>query len=148
MSSGVNDPLRAANGKKNFGLLAQEVFSLDDAIQWVALEEAGREPRWAWRDPETGSLLAGTTTCDAAPDDPLKLMLAKEGDDLYSHEASTNSHHLLFVVLAYADLVQIVARFGPAAQVSVATDRSVDMYTLGTRLANLLHRSVQVPLLQ
>jgi hypothetical protein len=37
-------------------------------------------------------------------------------------EAITNPHRLLFVVLAYADLVQIVARFGAEAHVSVATD--------------------------
>lgn len=62
MSSGANGTLRAADGKGSFGLLAQEILSLGAAIQWVALEEAGREPRWAWRDPETVRLCAGTTT--------------------------------------------------------------------------------------
>lgn len=148
MSSVANDTLRTANGKGSFGLLALEVFSLDAAIQWVALEEAGREPRWAWRDPETGSLCAGTTTCDAERGDPLLLMLAEGRDDFCGHHAITNPRHLLFVVLAYTDLVQIVARFGPHAHVSVATGRNIDANTLGTRLANLLHRNAQETLLQ
>src|SRR5208337_3741327 len=107
MRSGVNDALGAGNGRGNFGLLAQEVFSLDTAIQWVALEEAGREPRWVWRDRETGRLHGGTTKINAELVDPLLLMLAEGHDDLYSPEAITNPHRLLFVVLAYEDLVQI-----------------------------------------
>jgi hypothetical protein len=148
MSSAAIDAVRAAKGKRNFGLLAQEVFSLDAAIQWVALEEAGREPRWAWRGPKTGSLCVGTTTYDAELVDPLLLMLAEGSDGSHGHDAITNPHRLLFVVLAYADLVQIVARFGPHAHVSVATDQSIDVNALGARLANLLDRSAQEPLLQ
>ena len=58
-------------------MLVQRVFSLHSAIQWVALEEAGREPRWAWRDPETGELRVGTITDNALFVDPLMLMLVE-----------------------------------------------------------------------
>jgi hypothetical protein len=126
-----------------FGLLAQKIFSLDAAIEWVALEEAGREPRWAWRDPETGRLCAGMTTDNAELVDPLLLMLAEGRDDLYGDETSANPHHLLFVVLAYADLVRIVAWFGPEAHISVAFAPGTDAYALGTRLIKLLDRGLQ-----
>jgi hypothetical protein len=148
MSSGASDNITAASGKRTFGLLAQEVFSLDAAIEWVALEEAGREPRWAWRDSENGILYSGTTTNDAELVDPLLLMLAEGHDNLHGQGADTYLHRLLFVVLAYADLVQIVARFGLDAHVSVAVERRADAYTLGTRLADLLHRCVAEPLRQ
>jgi hypothetical protein len=140
--------LGAANGKWTFRLLAQEVLSLDAGIRWIALEEAGREPRWAWRDPETGRLCTATTTGSANLVDPLLLMLAEGRDELYGHEAITNPHRLLFVVLAYTDLVQVVARFGLNSHVSVATDCRADVYTLGTRLADLLDRCASGPLLR
>ena len=44
----------------------------------------------------------------------LRKAVTAHGDD-----TSANPHHLLFVVLAYADLVQIVTRFGPEANISV-----------------------------
>jgi len=68
-------------------------------------EKAGREPCCAWRDAETGP--------DAKLVDPFVLMLAEARDGLYGHEESRNPRGLLFVVLAYADFVEIVARFGP-----------------------------------
>ena len=37
----------------------------------MVLEEAGCEPRWAWRDPETGKLCLATTTNNAQLIDPL-----------------------------------------------------------------------------
>lgn len=148
MISAAIDTGMANNRKRTFGLFAQVVFSLNAAIQWIALEEAGREPRWAWRDPETGSRRAGTTTRDAELVDPLMLMLAEGRDDLYGHDAITNPHRLLFVVLAYADLVQIVARFGAHAHVSGATDPSINANALGARLAHFLERSAQEPSLQ
>lgn len=131
MNSCANDTLRS---------LAQDVFALDSAIQWVALEEAGREPRWAWREAETGRLYSGTTARNAELVDPLLLMLADGRDSLCSNAAITKPHRLLFVVLAYADMVQIVARFGPEAHVSVAAERRAEAYTLGTRITALLQR--------
>jgi hypothetical protein len=46
---------------------------------------------------------------------------------------------------AYADLFEIVARSGPDAQVSIATDRSIDVYTLGASITSLLRHTVQEP---
>jgi len=63
------------NEKAAFALLAREVFALDTAIQWFALEKAGREPCCAWRDAETGP--------DAELVDPFVLMLAEGRDGLY-----------------------------------------------------------------
>src|SRR2546430_81403 len=93
--------------KAAFAMFAQEVFELDTAIQWFALEKAGREPCCARRDTETGRVFAAATTTELV--DPFVLMLAEGRDGL---EEGRNHHRLLFVVLAYADLVQIVARFG------------------------------------
>jgi hypothetical protein len=64
--------------------------------------------------------------------------VAEGRSDLYGDDGSTNSHRLRFVVLAYADLVQIVAPFGRNAYVSVAIGPEADAYALGTRLAALL----------
>src|SRR5205823_14451189 len=44
----------SGNEQAAFALFAREVFALDTAIQWFALEKAGREPCYAWRDAETG----------------------------------------------------------------------------------------------
>ncbi len=118
-----------ASAEQTFGRIARDVFSLDPGIRWAALEQAGREPRWAWRDPETSRLYVGTTSAEFV--DPLKLMLAEGRDDLCGHVASTNPHHLLFVALAYTDSIQIVARFGPDANMRIATDRSVDVLYVG-----------------
>jgi hypothetical protein len=114
----------------DFESLASTVFSFDAAIQWVALEEAGHEPRWARR----------TTACTPELVDPLLLMLAEGREDLYGEEAGRVPHRLLFVVLAYADFVQIVARFGADTRVSVAVAPGADAYVLGTRVAGLLDR--------
>jgi hypothetical protein len=121
--------------KAAFAMLAQEVFELDTAIQWFALEKAGREPCCARRDTETGRVFATATTTELV--DPLVLMLAEGRDGL---EEGRNHHRLLFVVLAYADLVQIVARFGRYDHVGVAVDRHADVYTLGGKLTELLDR--------
>jgi len=50
MSSRLSCNITGANGTMTFGLLARKIFSLDAGIEWIALEEAGGEPRWAWRD--------------------------------------------------------------------------------------------------
>jgi len=44
---------------------------------------------------------------------------------------------------AYADLVQIVARFGPEAHISVAIAAGTDACASGTRLIKLSDRSLQ-----
>ena len=138
MKSGTNERFKSANGKRAFGILTNEIFSLDAAIRWFALEEAGREPRWAYRDPITGELRGATTTTNAELADPLLLMVAEGRDDLRGSDPLANPHHLRFVVLAYADLVQIVARLGPSAYITVAIDPSTNAYVLGAKLANLL----------
>ena len=130
-----------------FGRLARHVLSLDSAIEWVALEEAGREPRWAWRDSETGDLCAGSAIGNAQVADPLLFMLAEGGDDLHGEEMTGNPHSVLFVVLVYAEVVQIVARLRPNAHVTVAAAPGVDPYVLGTKLTSLLDRYAQPPVL-
>ena len=123
-----------------FALLAQEVFALDTAIQWFALQKAGRESCCALRDAETGAVFAAATTPDTELADPLVLMLAEGRNGLNGQEDSRNPHRLLFVVLAYADVVEIVARFGPYDHVGVAVNRYTDVYTLGRKLTELLNR--------
>lgn len=140
MKSGTNESFKSANGKRAFGILTQEIFSLDAAIRWFALEEAGREPRWAYRDLITGELRGATTMTNAELVDPLLLMVAEGRDALYGSDALANPHRLRFVVLAYADLVQIIARLGRSAYISVAIDPSTDAYLLGAKLANLLEQ--------
>ncbi len=128
-----------------FGRIAREVFSLDPGIRWVALEQAGCAPRWARRNSESGKLCVGEATANEELVDPLLLMLAEGRDDLYGESMNPNARNLLFVVLAYADIVQIVARAGRDAHVSLAADEHVDAYGLGTKLAQLLDRRSELP---
>jgi hypothetical protein len=130
----------SGNETAAFALLAQEVFALDTAIQWFALEKAGREPCSARRDAETGKVFQAATTPDTELVDPLVLILAEGRDALYRQEESRNSHRLLFVVLAYEDFVEIVARFGRYDHAGVAVNRHADVYTLGGKLTELLDR--------
>ena len=138
MSAPTKIALESTDGKVPFGVLARQVLALDAAIEWVTFEEPGREPRWAWRDAETGTIRAGTTTKSAHVVDPLLLLVAGGCDELDAAPTITNPHRLLFVVVAYADIVQIVARFGADAYVSVAASPSIDAHALGTRLISLL----------
>jgi len=127
--------------KVTFGVLAQQVLSLDASIEWVVLEEVGRQRRWAWRNPKSGSLCAGTTTTGCQVVDPLLLMLADHADELSGEETFDNPHRVLFIVLAYADMMQVVARLRPNAHVVVALAPGIDPYALGKRLVSLLDQS-------
>jgi len=128
--------------KAAFALLAQEVFALDTAIQWFALQKAGREPCCAQRDAETGGVFAAATTPDTELVDPLVLMLAEDRNGLHGQEKSRDPHRLLFVVLAYTEVVEIVARFGRYGHAGVAVNRHADVYTLARKLLELLdHRT-------
>ena len=124
---------RTGQPKITFGSLAQHVLSLDSSIEWVALEEAGREPRWAWRDAKTGNLCAGSAAGNAQIADPLLFLLAEGGGD-----STDDDHRVRFIVLAYADVVQIVARLRPSSHVTVAASPGIDPYALGTKLTSLL----------
>ena len=143
MNSPANCEVVDIRRKTRFMALVPQVFSLDPAIEWVALEEAGRKPRWAWRDSETGSLCAGTATGSAELVDPLLLTLAEGRDDLQFDEEGANPHHLLFVVLAYANLVVIVVRLGPDAHISVAIAPGTDVCGVGLKLVGFLDCSKQ-----
>ena len=129
--------------KAAFVSLAQEVFALDTAIHWFALENAGRGSCCARRDAETVAVFAAAATPDTELVDPLVLMLAEGRDGLYGQEESKNPHDLLFVVLAYADVVQIVARFGRHGHAGVAVNRHADVYTLGRKLTEILGRRTE-----
>jgi hypothetical protein len=133
----------SATEKADFALLAQEVFALDTAIQWFALEKLGRGSCCARRDKETGTVLAAAITPDAELVDPLVLMLAEGRDGLYGQEKSRNPHRLRFVALAYADVIEIVARFGRYGHAGVAVNRHADVYTLGRKLTELLDRRTE-----
>jgi hypothetical protein len=133
----------SAAEKAAFAVLAQEVFALDTAIQWFALENVGRGSCCARRDSESGTVFAAPTTPDTELVDPLVLMLAEGRDGLYRQEESRNRHRLLFVVLAYADVVEIVARFGRHGHAGVAVNRHADVYTLGRKLTELLERRTE-----
>ena len=90
-------------------------------------------------------MCAGSAKGNAEVVDPLLFMLADGFDDLHGEGRLDNPHHLLFVVLAYADMVQIVARLGRDAHVSVALAPRIDPYALGTKLASVLDRCTQPP---
>jgi len=129
--------------KAAFAVLAQEVLALDTAIHWFALENAGREPCCARRDAATGRVFAAPTTPDTELVDPLVLMLAEGRDGLHGQEKNRNPHRLRFVVLAYADVVEIVARFGRYDHAGVAVNRHADVYMLGRKLVELLDRKTE-----
>ncbi len=99
---------------------------------------SGCQPRWAWRDSDTGKLCLGPTTNNAQLIDPLLFMLAESSDAVAGEDTISHPHRLLFVVLAYADIVQIVARMGANAHISVAVSSAIDAHCLGTKLTSLL----------
>lgn len=138
MSAPAKIALKRTNGKMPFGILARQVLALDRAVEWVAMEEPGCEPRWAWRDPDAGTIRAGTTTKHAQVVDPLLLLVAGGCDEPDTTQTMTNPHRLLFVIVAYADIVQIVARLGADAYVSVAVSPNIDPHALGRKLIRLL----------
>jgi hypothetical protein len=140
--------IEGAHGNECFRTLAQQVFSLHPCVDWVVLEEAGCEPRWAWRDTHSGKLCVATSTNNAQLIDPLLFMLAERCDDASKEDTVANPHRLLFVVLAYADVVQIVARMGADAHISVGVLSAMDAYSLGTKLASLLATYVHRPVMQ
>ena len=127
--------MRNANGELRFGALAQEVFSWDAAIRWIALDNAGRQPLLEWRDPETAS---AATSAQLLTVDPLLFMLAGSRDDVYRRDDSADPHHLRFVVLTYRECAQIAMRFGRYGQINVGIDLSGDAYQVGLRLTGLL----------
>lgn len=136
--------MRNANGVTQFGVLAQEVFSWDAAIRWIALDSPGRRPQLAWRDSDT-RLAAAAATPEALTIDPLLLMLAENRNDLYSGGSTAEPYDLRFVVLSYRDRAHIVTRFGRHGYVNIGLSLAADAYRLGTRLAGLFHSSVKVP---
>jgi triphosphoribosyl-dephospho-CoA synthetase len=140
MISPANSGVIDRNGTMPFGRLVQQVFSLDSAIQWVVLEEAGREPRWAWRDSETRDLRVGTTMDNASFIDPLMLMLAEGQEAMIGDGGSVDFHQLRFIVLHYEDAAQIVARFGRYAHIGVAIAPGADAGVLGAKLIKLLNQ--------
>lgn len=129
---------REERRKMTFRSFAQDVLSLHSSIEWVALEEAGREPRWAWRDAKSGNLCAGSAAGTAHIADPLLFLVADGGGDLPDAE-----HRVRFIVLAYDDVVQIFARLGARAHVTVAASPGVDPYILGKKLAHVLDECAQ-----
>lgn len=122
-----------------FTSLVHQIFSFDPKIRWLALEEAAREPRWAWRNPVNGCICGGTTCEPVELVDPLLFMIA-EGCCPGGLPGSGQEHQLLFAVLAYRDLVQVVARYGGGSYVTVAADPQVDANRLGTKLSEFLVR--------
>jgi len=90
---------------------------------------------------------AGTTANSAQLVDPLLLMIAESSDDLYCGETAANPHRQFFVVLAYADFVQIVAVLERYAHISVAVSPCINAYVLGRKLTTLLDRCTQGPVM-
>src|SRR5579872_4901648 len=96
-------------GKMRFGVLAQEVLSWDAAIRWIALDDGGRQ-QLMWRNPDSEPATAATTPGQPLTVDPLLLMLAESRHDIYNSDHRADPQHLRFVVLAYRDHAQIVAK--------------------------------------
>lgn len=124
--------------KTGFSTLARQIFSMDAAIEWVAMEVAGRGPHWAWREPSSGKLCSGTTSFAYEVVDPLLLVLAEPPSSPGGEAAIDNPHRVQFIVLAYSNTMQIVARLDPNAHVVVALSPGIDPYLLGRKLVNLL----------
>ena len=91
----------------------------------------------------TGELCGGAARANAQLIDPLLFLVAEGYDDLSGETTTADPHRLLFVVLAYPDLVQIVIRLGADAHLSVALSPGVDPHLLGTKLLGLLDRLTQ-----
>ena len=125
------------NGEMRFGVLAREVFSWDVAIRWIALDDRGRQ-QLKWRDPDTEVAAAATTPRHIFTVDPLLLMLAESRHDIYNRADTADPQHLRFVVLAYGDRAQIVAKFGRYGQLNIGIGLAGNAYQVGTRLAGLL----------
>src|SRR5260370_39858041 len=70
-------------------------------------------------------------------------MLAEGRDGLHGEEESRSPHRLRFVVLAYADVVEIVARFGRYDHAGVAVNCHADGCMLGRKLVELLYRKTE-----
>ena len=128
--------------KTSFSTLARQIFSLDAAIEWVAMEVAGRGPHWAWREPNTGKLRAGATSFGYEVVDPLLLVFADHPSSVSGEATMDNAHGVRFIVLAYTNTMQIVAPLNPNAHVVVALSPAIDPYLLGRKLVNLLDRAV------
>lgn len=73
----------AVDERDFLGRILTDILALDSRIQWVAIEEAGRPPRWVWRDLAQGGLLAGTGACGNELLDPLILILAEGPEAIY-----------------------------------------------------------------
>lgn len=126
------------NDEMPFGALVQQVFSLDVAIEWVAVEAAGREPRWAWRDPEFGIAYVSSSTVSPQIVDPLLLTLAEDPENAYGEDGRPHPLHLVFVVLAYSEMAQLVLRLGADAHMTVTVSARADTHVLGRKLVKLL----------
>jgi hypothetical protein len=130
----------------SFEVLAQSVLSLDRGVDWIALEQAGCAPRWGWRDPSTGRVRTDIAPADVPAVDPL-LFLVAEGGEIPAGGIA-GPHGLLFVLLAYEDRTQIVARWGADAYVSVAVGTAVDAHVMAKKLIRLLDRHAQSAVVQ
>lgn len=118
----ANAPVKGVTGEVPFGTFVRQVLLLDACVEGVALEEAGREPRWVWR---------GGSSPDAVHlADPFLFTIAEGFDGL----------RLQFVVLAYSEIIHIMARVGSQAYVTVAISPGHNAYALGTRLMELIDR--------
>jgi hypothetical protein len=132
----------AFRSEQAFQTLVRHVFSLDRKIRWLAVEEAAQAPKWAWR--EDDGVYHATTCQPAELVDPLLFLIADAGCEGPS-ASSSEPHPLLFAVLAYRDLVQVVARYAPGSHITVAADPDVDAYHLGRMLSQFLARYMPAP---
>jgi hypothetical protein len=103
---------QTAQARWSFDALAKDVLSLDAAIEWIALEQAGREMRWGWRDTSSGKVRTAVASPDLPAVDPLLLLIAEGGD----RPAGTIGSRLLLVLVAYGDRTQIVRGGGGRGQ--------------------------------
>ena len=137
MKPAVNWDAATVDSGTAFISLVRHVFSFDSNIRWLALEEAAREPRWAWRNLKTAASMKEPRVNPSSLVDPLWFMIA-DGRCDRSSPGSGQEHELLFAVLAYSDLVQVVARFGRESHVTVAAEPKADVHRLGMKLSAFL----------
>jgi len=99
--------------------------------------ERSRDRETAWRhDVQSCALI-----------DPLLFMVADDYDCASGAAATLSPRRLRFVILAYTDMVQIVARFGADSHASIAISPGLDTYMLGTKLVKVLERWTRMPVM-
>jgi hypothetical protein len=92
-------------------------------------------------------MFAGRATIDAQLIDPLLPLLVDCAGNGCGVSTDDDPHQVLFIVLAYGDMAQVVARIRPDAHLIVALPPGIDPYAVGRKVVSLLDSVTQIPVL-